>query len=77
MESGEEYKVRDDVIGVRFPRDSVRSCPHPAVIQRYGTGGVANVSAWTCRKCRFGTRSKYGGLWGCNYELGIPSAKAD
>lgn len=77
MENADGYKVRDDVIGVRFPRDAVRSCPHPAVIKRYGTGGVANVSAWTCSKCRFGVRTKYCGLWGCEYELGLSSTKAD
>lgn len=71
------YKVRDEVIGKSFPTVSVRPCPHPNVIKRYGVGGVANVSVWTCQKCRFGMRSKYGGLWGCDYELELSATKED
>lgn len=63
------YKVRDDVIGKTFASCATRSCPHPGVVKRYGTGGVANVSVWTCRKCRYVTRSKFGELLGCGYEL--------
>lgn len=77
MESGEEFKVRDDVIGRRFPRESIRACPHPAVIKKYGTGGIAKVSIWTCKRCQYGLQSKFGDLVGCGYELGLSATKAD
>ena len=45
--------VRDDVIGREFAACAVRSCPHPKVVERFGVGGVANVSVYTCRRCKF------------------------
>lgn len=61
--------VRDDVIGKRFAPCAVRSCPHPKVRERYGVGGVANVSVFTCKKCRFvKTYEMHGGV-GCTYGL--------
>lgn len=61
-----EYKpVRDDVIGKLF--HSTRRCPHPGVISKYGVGGIANVSAWTCKKCRYRVEYKYHGGVGCGY----------
>ena len=40
--------VRDDVIGKAFADCLMRSCPEPHVIKRYGTGGIVNVSVYTC-----------------------------
>ena len=45
--------IRDDVMGREFAACLMRPCPHPWVIKRYGTGGVANVSMYTCRKCKY------------------------
>lgn len=59
--------IRDDVIGKEFAPCCMRSCPHPNVIRRYGVGGKANVSVYTCRKCRFVVKEKlYGGV-SCGY----------
>ena len=61
--------VRDDVIGREFVACATRSCPHPAVIQRYGVGGVANVSIYTCRRCRHKVANKFDGGLACELEL--------
>lgn len=45
--------IIDDTCGKPFYPGCMRRCPHPGVIAKYGTGGVCNVSVWTCRKCRF------------------------
>lgn len=60
--------MRDDVIGKEFCEISVRKCPEPHVIKRYGTGGVAHVSVWTCRRCRYVKTYKWHGGVGCGYE---------
>ena len=59
--------VRDDVIGKMFGAGMVRSCPEPHVIKRYGVGGIANVSVWTCRKCRYVQTYKWHGGVSCGY----------
>ena len=60
--------IRDDVIGKRFAPCAVRSCPEPHVINRYGVGGVANVSIYTCRKCKYVQTYKYHGGVSCGYS---------
>ena len=57
----------DDVIGKTFSDGCVRSCPHPKVIAKYGTGGVANVSVYTCRKCRYVIKEQMIGGVRCGY----------
>jgi hypothetical protein len=59
--------IRDDVLGKLFTPGAVRSCPEPHVIKRYGTGGVANVSVYTCRKCRYVKTYKWHGGVSCGY----------
>lgn len=59
--------VRDDVLGKMFSPCAVRNCPEPHVIKRYGVGGVANVSVWTCRKCKYVKTYKWHGGVGCGY----------
>ena len=59
--------IRDDVIGKTFSPCCVRSCPHPGVISKYGVGGKANVSVYTCRKCRFVIKEKMFGGVSCGY----------
>lgn len=59
---------RDDVIGKNFPPYCVRRCPHPAVIAKFGIGGEANVSVYTCRRCRFAKTYPYFGGVGCEYK---------
>ena len=60
--------VRDDVNGKLFSPGCVRSCPEPHVIKRFGIGGVANVSVYTCRKCRYHEDTKWFGGVKCIYE---------
>ena len=59
--------IRDDVIGKEFAACMMRSCPHPYVVKKYGTGGVANVSYWTCNKCKYKIKFRYHGGLGCDY----------
>ena len=42
-----------DVTGREYYACAVRKCPHPAVIERYGHKGQANVCIYVCRKCKF------------------------
>ena len=63
--------VRDDVIGKMFSSCMVRQCPEPHVIKKYGVGGVANVSVWTCRRCRYVKTYKFHGGVGCGYPVGV------
>ena len=60
--------LRDDVIGRAFADCLMRSCPEPHVIKRYGTGGVANVSVYVCRKCRHHIDEKWFGGVRCGYD---------
>lgn len=60
--------VRDDVIGKAFSDCLMRSCPEPHVIKRYGTGGVANVSVYVCRKCRYRKEYELHGGVSCTYD---------
>ena len=66
--------IRDDVIGKRFAPCTIRSCPEPHVIARFGVGGIANVSVHTCRKCKYRKEYKFHGGLGCTYGLenGVP-----
>lgn len=59
--------VMDTAIGKPFAQCSVRECPHPKVRERYGTGGVATVSVYTCKRCRYAIRTKYFGGYECEY----------
>ena len=59
--------VRDDVAGKVFAHCCVRSCPHPSVQMKYGVGGIAHVSVYTCRKCKYVKTYKYHGGVGCGY----------
>lgn len=61
--------VRDDVIGKTFASCMMRSCPEPHVIARYGVGGIAHVSVYTCRKCKYHTAFKFHGGVRCDYGL--------
>ena len=58
-----------DVSGHLFKPCSIRQCPEPHVIKRYGTGGVANVSVWVCRKCPYHQNQKLFGGVSCRYGL--------
>jgi hypothetical protein len=59
--------VRDDTNGKMFSPGCVRHCPHPGVIAKYGTGGIANVSVYTCRKCRYVIKHQWIGGVSCGY----------
>lgn len=72
------YRKALDMVLNRYYADcSIRECPHPKVIERYGTGGVATVSIYTCKKCKFAERARYFDGYGCGYKLetGVPSAE--
>lgn len=60
--------IMDDVIGKLFYPGCVRSCPEPHVIKRFGIGGVANVSVYTCRKCKYHENMKWFGGVKCGYN---------
>ena len=59
--------IRDDVIGKEFAPVTMRRCPEPHVIAKYGIGGVANVSIYTCRRCKY--HSDYYKGVKCNFGL--------
>ena len=58
-------KVRCDVTGYSFSAVAVRECPEPNVIARYGSGGVAHVCVYVCRKCRNAVRYPFFGGLSC------------
>ena len=60
--------IRDDVLGKEFYAGCMRSCPHPKVIERYGVGGVCNVSVYVCKKCRHHIDEKWFGGVRCGYD---------
>lgn len=59
--------VRCDVSGKMFTPGCVRSCPEPHVIKKFGVGGVANVSVYVCRKCRYVIKHPMMGGVSCGY----------
>lgn len=63
-------KIRDDVIGKEFAACAVRPCPEPHVIKRFGLGGIANVSIYTCRKCKYHSEHPLGIGVKCDYGVG-------
>ena len=63
--------VHCDVTGKMFSPVSVRDCPEPHVIKRYGIGGKCKVSVWICKKCRYGRRDDLCDGWRCAYEVGV------
>lgn len=57
------------VLNRMYASCSVRSCPHPAVIAKYGNGGAATVSIYTCRKCKYVERARLYEGYGCSYKV--------
>ncbi len=71
-------KVLDVVLNLQFADCAVRECPHPGVIKRYGTGGIATVSIYTCKKCKFSEKAQWYGGWRCGYGMGLsPGEKGE
>ena len=67
--------VRDDVNGKVFGSGMMRECPEPHVQKKYGVGGIANVSVYTCRKCRYvKTYPMHGGV-SCTYGMELQERK--
>lgn len=60
--------IIDDVLLKKFAPVLMRKCPSEAVIRRYGTGGIANVSIYVCKKCAYGHKHKMMGAWYCGLE---------
>ena len=60
--------VRCDVSGMYFHPCAIRKCNDAAVIKRYATGGVVNVSVWVCRRCKHAIHYKLHGGLGCEFD---------
>ena len=60
--------VRDDISGKLYNPCCVRQCPEPHVVKKFGVGGVANVTVYTCRKCKYVITYKWFGGVSCGYE---------
>ena len=60
--------ILDVVRGQRFAECAMRSCPHPAVIRKYGVGGEAMVSIYTCKRCKHHIKYDFHGGVGCGYD---------
>lgn len=56
-----------DVTGYTMIDQSVRSCPHPQVIAKYGRNGRCNVCWLACRKCKYGKKGEYDGGIACRF----------
>ena len=67
--------VRCDVTGKRFPKFSVRECPDPAMIKRYGVGGVCNVAVWVCYNCKYVKQFNHTGAVGCGLDKRFQAGK--
>lgn len=63
--------IFDDILRKTFAPVLMRKCPNEAVIKRYGTGGIANVSIYVCKKCRYGIKHEMMGAWSCGLEQGV------
>ena len=61
-------RVRCDISGKMFHPSSTRRCLDGAVIRKYGTGGIVNVSVWVCNKCHHAIHYKFHGGLGCELE---------
>lgn len=68
--------IRDDVIGKSFAACMMRECPEPHVIARFGVGGVANVSVYTCRKCLHKVEYKLHGGISCGLDERVQARTA-
>lgn len=67
--------TRDDVNGKMFGSGMMRECPEPHVQKKFGVGGVANVSVWTCRICKYAVKHEFHGGLSCGYGMGVPPGK--
>ena len=59
--------TRCDVTGYTVIDASIRNCPHPSVISRYGKGGTCKVCYAVCRKCHFSQKDEHDGGLKCKY----------
>lgn len=60
--------ITEDVKGYSMSAVSVRQCKYPAVVEKYGHGGVCHVSIYTCNKCKIAVRVPFCGGVKCGYE---------
>jgi len=49
----------------KWAASMMRSCPHPAVKETYGTD---QVSVWICKSCAYAHRYKWHGGISCDYK---------
>ena len=54
--------------GLLLPEISVRRCPHPAVLTRYGQGKSVKMCIYCCSKCSFSKRDGLNPGLGCSYK---------
>ena len=67
----ESDRIRCDVTGKMFRPSQIRQCRHAAVVRKYGTGGIVNVSVFVCNKCPHAIRYKWHGGLGCELERSV------
>ena len=60
--------VQCDVTGRTYAACSVRECPEPNVIRRYGSGGKAHVSVYVCQKCKYAVHYQFFGGLSCELD---------
>ena len=60
----------DNVLGKPFAVCTTRKCPHPKIIERFGIGGTATVSIYTCKRCHWHKEYPYHGGISCEYGMG-------
>ena len=67
MENTEEFFKYCDVKGRLYWEDSVRPCPHPGVIKKYGFRGKVQVCVEVCKKCRYSERDPHFDGYSCTF----------
>ena len=75
MEDQEDFTRYFDIKGRQYPDVSVRPCPHPAVIKKYGFNGHCNVSVWVCKKCNYSERDPHMDAYGCTFAVTEQNAR--
>lgn len=66
-----KHTIRCDVTGRMFYPSIVSECKDPAVVKRYGVGGVCHVSIYVCMKCKHAVRYEFHGGISCGLEKGV------
>lgn len=69
LDSRTSKTIMDSVDGNYYREESVRQCPHPGIIKKYGQiSGVVNIHFTRCRKCKYAITFRYHGGVKCGYK---------